>query len=153
MNYSITQTKVTKSRLSEVDLSNLAFGKTFTDHMLVADYYDGKWQKSEIIPYGPTSTSPSIYALHYGQSIFEGLKAVKDANGNAMLFRPEDNWKRLNYSAHRLAMPDLPREIFMEGLSQLVKLDKDWIPEDDGSALYIRPFMYCADELIGIKPT
>ena len=153
MTHPINQTKVTKSRLSEVDLNNLAFGKTFTDHMLVADYYDGKWQKCEIVPYGPTSTSPSIYALHYGQSIFEGMKAVKDANGNAMLFRPEDNWKRLNYSAHRLAMPDVPHDIFIDGLMQLVQLDRDWIPQDEGSALYIRPFMYCADELIGIKPT
>ncbi len=153
MSFPISIHPIEKSRLSGVDLKHLTFGKEFTDHMLVADFYDGKWQKCEIVPYGLVPTSPSIYALHYGQSIFEGMKAVLDKAGNPMLFRPMDNFHRLNYSGKRMAMPQLPEDIFMNGLMELLKLDKNWIPKEEGSALYIRPFMYCADELIGIKPT
>ncbi|MEY2830075.1 MAG: hypothetical protein RIQ33_1933 [Bacteroidota bacterium] len=153
MSFPIKINKAAKSRLTEIELKGLAFGKTFTDHMLVAEYYDGKWQTAEILPYGLIPTAPSVYSLHYGQSIFEGMKAVKNAEGNAMMFRPLENWKRLNYSGHRMALPEVPEDLFMNGLRELLKLDKDWIPQEEGSALYIRPFLYAADELIGIKPT
>jgi branched-chain amino acid aminotransferase len=153
MSYPISIHKTEKSRLNETPLTNLAFGKIFTDHMLEADYYDGKWQNCSIIPYDLLPTSPSVYALHYGQSIFEGLKAVRNSEGNPMLFRAIDNWKRLNYSAHRMALPETPKDLFMDGLKELLKLDKNWIPTEEGSALYIRPLLYCAEDLIGIKPT
>jgi branched-chain amino acid aminotransferase len=143
--------KVSISRLPQVDLNNVAFGRVFTDHMLVADFYDGAWQDVKIQPYGPLSLSPATMALHYGQEIFEGQKAYKDANGNAYIFRPQDNWKRMNQSATRMAMPEIPQEIFVDGMKQLVSMDKDWIPTMDGGSLYIRPFMFASEEGVGIK--
>ena len=133
--------KVSKSRISEIDFSNLAFGQQFSDHMFVCDYKDGKWQQSQIVPFQNISLSPSAKIFHYGQSIFEGMKAYKDENDKILLFRPLDNQKRLNVSAKRLAIPECPEEIFMEGLETLLKIDKDWIPTTEGSSLYIRPFM------------
>jgi branched-chain amino acid aminotransferase len=153
MKYPITVQKVEKSRLGEVELTNLVFGKTFTDHCFIADYFDGAWQNCRIEPYGNLPMAPSIYTLHYGQGVFEGLKAVKNAAGDPLLFRPKDNWNRINYSGHRMALPIVPEEIFMNGLKQLITLDKNWIPEEEGSALYIRPFTYANEELIGIRPT
>ncbi|PHR71578.1 MAG: branched chain amino acid aminotransferase [Lutibacter sp.] len=133
--------KVSKSRISEIDFSNLAFGQQFSDHMFVCDYKDGKWQQSQVIPFQNISLSPSSKIFHYGQSIFEGMKAYKNENGETLLFRPLENQKRLNISAKRLAIPEFPEESFMEGLEALLKIDKDWIPTTEGSSLYIRPFM------------
>ncbi len=149
--YSIPVTKVEKSRLGDIDFTKLPFGKVFTDHMLVADYAEGKWQNVRIQPYGKISVSPSLAALHYGQAIFEGIKAYKGVDGNGYIFRPEDNFKRFNQSAVRMDMPEVPAEIFMEGMRQLIELDIEWIPAKPDHALYIRPFMFATDELIGVK--
>ncbi|HMP99189.1 MAG TPA: branched-chain amino acid aminotransferase [Cyclobacteriaceae bacterium] len=145
--------KLKKSRLSEVDFDNIPFGKVYTDHMFLADYRDGSWQNFRIKPYKNIEISPASPALHYGQSIFEGMKAYKDGSGRALVFRPSDNWKRLNISGERMCMPHLPEEIFMEGLNTLIELDRNWIPEKEGSSLYIRPFMFSADEYVGIRPS
>ena len=145
--------KVAKSRLSEVDLNNIAFGKHFSDHMFVADYNDGQWTDASIMPYGKMEFSPAASMMHYGQAIFEGLKAYRNDKGEVLVFRPFDNFKRINISAERMAMPLIPEEIFMEGLTQLIALDKNWIPSGDSSALYIRPFYIGTDESIGVKPS
>ena len=148
-----TVNKVEQSKLQGFSLENLPFGKFFTDHMLEADYENGEWKNAEIKPYQPLLMSPSLAALHYGQAIFEGIKAYRDASGNAYIFRPMDNFKRFNLSAERMAMPAVPEEIFMEGMKQLVALDKNWIPQKEDHSLYIRPFMFSSDELIGVRPS
>ncbi len=149
----IPVTRVERSKLHDIPLENIPFGKFFSDHMLEADYENGEWKNVEIKPYQPLVLSPSIAALHYGQAIFEGIKAYKDKNGDAFIFRPQDNYKRFNVSAARMDMPAVPEEIFMEGMRQLVALDKNWIPSKEEHSLYIRPFMFSADELIGVKPS
>jgi branched-chain amino acid aminotransferase len=149
----IIVTKATQSKLPGINLENLPFGKYFTDHMLEVDYEDGEWKVAEIKPYQPLSLAPSLAALHYGQAIFEGIKAYKNANGEAFIFRPEDNFKRFNISAERMAMPQVPEEIFMEGMRLLIDIDKDWIPSQKDHSLYIRPFMFSTDEMIGVKPS
>lgn len=136
--------KSTTTKINEVDFDNLSFGSVFTDHMLVADYKNGSWQAPKIMPYQPLSLDPASKIFHYGQSIFEGMKAYKDADGQVWLFRPTDNHARLNTSAQRMAIPELPLEYFMDGLTALLKLEKDWIPTQAGSSLYIRPFMFAS---------
>src|SRR5690606_3095034 len=121
--------------------------------MLVAEYADGAWQKTEIRPYGQLMIDPSLAALHYGQAIFEGIKAYKDKDGNAFIFRPEDNFRRFNLSAVRMNMAEVPEEIFLDGMKELVRLDKDWIPAREEHSLYIRPFMFSTDTLLGVKPS
>ena len=134
-------------------LEKMPFGKYFTDHMLEADYENGEWKNVEIKPYQPLIVSPSLAVFHYGQAIFEGIKAYKDAAGNATIFRPLDNFRRFNVSAERMEMPAVPEEIFIEGMRQLVELDKNWIPAKENHSLYIRPFMISSDEVIGVKPS
>jgi branched-chain amino acid aminotransferase len=146
-------TRVERSKLTEMNLQNLPFGKYFTDHMLEADYEDGEWKNVEIKPYQPLLLSPSVAALHYGQAIFEGMKAYKNQQGEAFIFRPFDNFKRFNISAERMAMPQISEEIFVEGLRQLIDLDKNWIPQQEDHSLYIRPFMFSSDEVIGVRPS
>lgn len=121
--------------------------------MYKVDYIDGKWINPEILPYGDIPVSPSLSALHYGQSIFEGMKAFKNQDGQPQLFRPLDNWKRMNKSAHRMAMPEIPEDVFMEGLSELIRIDQNWIPTKTGSALYVRPFMFATDDFVGVRPS
>jgi branched-chain amino acid aminotransferase len=152
MAISIKITKTTHSRINTCDFNNIQFGTVFSDHMFVVDYEDGNWINPEILPFGPLSLSPSTFALHYGQAIFEGMKAYKNTNGEAQLFRPKDNIKRLNQSAKRMAMAELPEEIFMEGLKQLIAIDSNWIPTKSGSSLYIRPYMFATDEFVGVRP-
>lgn len=152
-NLNIKVTKTNESKLSKLDWNNLPFGKNFSDHMFVADYINGEWTNLEIIPYQNISISPANAALHYGQSIFEGVKAYRLANGDAAIFRLEDNFKRFNRSAERLMMPEVPAEVFVEGTKQLVALDQDWIPNKENHSLYIRPFMFAMDEVIGVKPS
>ncbi|AXO79994.1 branched-chain amino acid aminotransferase [Olleya aquimaris] len=135
-------TRTETSKISSIDFNNLAFGQVFSDHMLTCDYKDGKWHKPEVVPYGPITLDPSSKIFHYGQSIFEGMKAYKDNNGDRFLFRPMDNVKRLNLSAKRLAIPELPEDYFMEGLKALLDVDQDWIPTNEGSSLYIRPYVF-----------
>ena len=150
----LIQTQVTTaSRLTELDPAHIEFGKIFSDHMLVADYHDGAWQEPHIIPYGEMAVSPANSALHYGQAIFEGLKAYHQADGGVALFRPLDNFHRLNASAERMCMPALPEEIFMQGLKELIKLDAAWVPDAPGAALYVRPFMFATDGFIGVRPS
>jgi len=149
----ISVTKTGRSRLPELDMNNLPFGKNFTDHMLVADYENGEWKNAAIVPYQPLQLSPSLAALHYGQAIFEGIKAYKDREGHPFIFRPYDNFKRFNISAERMQMPAVPEEIFMDGMRQLIALDQAWIPMKEDYSLYIRPFMFSTDELIGVRPS
>ena len=149
----ILVTKSETSKLSSLDLGNVPFGKNFTDHMLVAEYENGEWKNVEIKPYAPISISPANAAIHYGQSIFEGIKAFRHENGDAFIFRPYDNFKRFNISAERMQMPQISEEIFVEGMRQLIAIDKEWIPVKHDHSLYIRPFMFASDDVIGVKPS
>ena len=149
----ITVTKAERSKLLDLNWENLPFGKYFTDHMLEADYENGEWKNVEIKPYQPLVLDPSVAALHYGQSIFEGIKAYKDEQGNAYIFRPYDNFQRFNISADRMQMPSVPEEIFIEGMKQVIAIDKNWIPSKPNHSLYIRPFMFATDQWIGVKPS
>lgn len=145
-------TRVERSKLHSMSLENIPFGKYFTDHMLEADYEDGEWKTVEIKPYQPLLLSPSLAALHYGQAIFEGIKAYKDQHGEPQLFRPFENLKRFNISAERMEMPKISEEIFIEGMKELVRLDSNWIPNKPDHSLYIRPLMFSSDEMIGVRP-
>ncbi len=149
----ITHQPVAKSRISEIDFDNLVFGRSFADHMFVADYIDGQWTDLRIVPYAPMEFSPALMTLHYGQSIFEGLKAYKNEEGEVLVFRPEQNARRINKSAERMCMPEIPEEIFMEGLAELLKIDAAWVPTAPDSSLYIRPFMFATDEYVGVSPS
>ncbi len=146
-------TKIERSKLNDINLENIPFGKYMTDYMLEVDYENGKWQTPEIKPYQPMLMAPSLAAIHYGQSIFEGVKAYKNADGEPYIFRPLDNFKRFNKSAERMQMPTIPEEIFIDGMKQLIKLDSNWIPDKEDHSLYIRPFMFSTDETIGVKPS
>ncbi len=145
--------KASKSRLSETDFSNLEFGAVYADHMFVVDYKKGTWGASKITPFQNITMSPATSALHYGQTVFEGMKAYRAENGDILIFRPEAHIKRLNASCERLCMPGVSKELFLEGLTELLKVDKNWIPSLEGCSLYIRPFMYASDEFIGVKPS
>lgn len=142
-----------KSRLPEVDFNNLKFGQILSDHMLVAEYTNGHWADVSIVPYGNLSLSPATSALHYGQSIFEGMKAYKFVDGTVSVFRPDKNNERFNKSARRLEMPEVPEEIFIGGLKALLDLDRDWVPTTDGASLYIRPFMFGTESALGVHPS
>jgi branched-chain amino acid aminotransferase len=144
--------KVQKSRISEIDPKNIQFGKHYSDHMLLAEYENGAWKEAEIVPFGNLSLSPATTFMHYGQAIFEGVKAYKDPEGNPVIFRPHDNLKRMNRSAIRMAMPEVSEELFIDGMRHLVDIDKDWIPTSEGTSLYIRPFMIATDVFIGVRP-
>ncbi len=144
--------KVKSSKINEVDFENLPFGKVFSDHMLECNYKNGAWELPKIVPYEPIKLDPSSKIFHYGQSVFEGMKAYKDDNETIWLFRPLDNQKRLNISAKRMAIPELPEQYFMEGLTALLKTDQDWIPKKAGSSLYIRPFMFATGKGFHASP-
>ncbi|MFK8287803.1 branched-chain amino acid aminotransferase [Capnocytophaga canimorsus] len=133
--------RVKQSRIGQVDFSNLAFGKIFSDHMFFCHYKDGQWQQPQIKPYAPITLEPSASVFHYGQAVFEGMKAYKDDAGDIFLFRPFENYRRLNKSSKRLAIPEFPEEWFDQGLRQLLKIDSDWIQKGFGNSLYIRPFI------------
>ncbi len=149
MNISIK--KIETSKVDTIDFNNIPLGTSFTDHMFICDYKDGEWQNPRIEPLALIPTHPAAMALHYGQAIFEGMKANVDADGIPMLFRADKNAARLNFSADRMGMPNVPEELFVEGLKQLVAMDKAWIPPQDGSALYLRPFMYADEAFIGMR--
>lgn len=136
--------KAKSTKINDVDFDNLKFGSVFSDHMLVCNYENGKWQAPKVTPYEPITLDPASKIFHYGQSIFEGMKAYKDADEKVWLFRPLENFKRLNISAKRLAIPEVPEEYFMEGLKTLLEVDSDWIPKNEGSSLYIRPFIFAS---------
>ena len=149
---SIKITKTKNSKLQTTDFENLGFGKVFSDHMLICDYKNGSWGGPEIVPFQPMSLMPSAKIFHYGQSIFEGMKAYKDNASNTWLFRPVENYIRLNKSAKRLAIPEIPKNIFFDGLKELLKIDNDWIPNLDGCSLYIRPIVFATGEGFHASP-
>ena len=151
MSNNISITKVEKSKVENIDFKNIPLGTTFTDHMFICDYENGVWVNPRIEPLALIPTHPAAMALHYGQAIFEGMKATVDADGNPILFRANKNAARLNTSADRMGMPQFPEDLFVEGLKQLVDLERNWIPPTDGSALYLRPFMYADEPFIGMR--
>jgi branched-chain amino acid aminotransferase len=153
MKYNIQITRAEQSRIGEVDFDHLLFGKHFCDHMFVVDYEEGEWVNPRIVPFGPFNLHPATMALHYGQALFEGMKAAKTLDGRPVLFRPEMHAHRLNISAERLCMPALPEDLFLEALHLLVGLDADWIPPKEGSAMYIRPTMFATDAFVGVRPS
>lgn len=140
-NSTIIINRATASHISSVDFENISFGNIFTDHMLVCDYKDGHWGPPEIRPYEPFLIDPSAKVFHYGQAIFEGMKAYKDEHDDIWLFRPDQNLDRFNKSAERLAMPSVPEDIFIGGMKELINIEKDWVKKGKGNSLYIRPFM------------
>ncbi|MFL1013317.1 branched-chain amino acid aminotransferase [Flavisericum labens] len=136
--------KAKTSKINEIDFDNLKFGHVFSDHMLECNFKNGEWQAPKVVPYQPITLDPSSKIFHYGQSVFEGMKAYKDEDERVWLFRPLENFKRLNISSKRLAIPELPEGYFMDGLKALLEVDKDWIPKKEGSSLYIRPFVFAS---------
>ncbi|WP_299162178.1 branched-chain amino acid aminotransferase [uncultured Tenacibaculum sp.] len=150
MNIDIQQ--IEQSKIDSVDFDNLNFGRTFSDHMFVCDFIDGQWTNPQILPYGPLLFEPSARVFHYGQAVFEGMKAFKDDNDDIFLFRPDENFNRINVSAERLAMPPVPEKVFFEGLEKLLNLDKDWIKKGLGNSLYIRPFIIASEGAIAASP-
>jgi len=145
--------KTEQSRLLELDTDNIPFGKVYSDHMFVAEYKNGEWNDMRIEPYGNLSISPANATLHYAQSIFEGLKAYKNKSGDILVFRPQANAQRLNVSATRMCVPPLPEELFMSAMTELLKVDSGWIPDKDGTSLYIRPVIFADDPYVGIRPS
>ncbi len=143
--------RVKHSRIHEVDFSRLEFGKYVSDHMLVCDFADGSWQSPQIVPYANLSLSPSALALHYGQTVFEGMKAFRMEDGRINIFRMDKHYERFVRSLERMCMAVIPKEIFVEGLLQLVALDKAWVPDGPGTALYLRPFMIASEARFGVK--
>jgi branched-chain amino acid aminotransferase len=148
----ISVEKVSQSRIDSLDVHNIPFGKLYSDHMFIADYKDGQWQSPRIVPFQNISMSPANMTLHYAITIFEGMKAYKNDEGEVLLFRPEMNAQRLNISAERMCIPEVPESLFMEGLTQLIDLDRNWVPNAPNTSLYIRPFVFSTDEYIGIRP-
>lgn len=153
MTLSIAARKTENSRLADIDWNHLPFGRIFTDHMLSMDYRDGAWQKPEIVPFGPLSIYPGNATLHYGQAIFEGMKAIRAKDGRITLFRPELNAKRFNESSLRLCMPTIEEDLFIELVKAQARFERDWIPQSDDASLYIRPFAFATDEFLGVRPS
>lgn len=149
----IAYQKAKTSRIGQVDFHNIPFGKVYCDHMFVADYKQNQWQNFTIEPYDLLSFAPGSAILHYGQSVFEGMKAYRSPQGEILVFRPDKNFRRLNLSAERMCIPEIPEEIFMTGLTELLKLDSKWVPEIPDTSLYIRPYIFALDEYIGIRPS
>ncbi len=148
----IKLSKVKSSKISKVDFSDLGFCKYYTDHMFVCEYENNDWKNFRIIPFQDLNLSPACTTLHYGQTIFEGLKAYKNEKDEILIFRPDKNAKRFNSSAERMCMPSLPEKYFINSIEELLKIEKDWIPKGEENSLYIRPLMFAIDPYIGIKP-
>ena len=140
------------SKINTIDFDQLDFGRVFTDHMFVCDFKNGKWENPTIRPYQALQIDPSARVFHYGQAVFEGMKAYKDEQDDIWLFRPKENFKRINISAKRLAIPEFPEEFFFEGLTTLLKLDKEWIKKGLGNSLYVRPFVIATEPAISAAP-
>jgi len=145
--------KAATSKISSVDFDNLSFGNIFTDHMFICDFKEGAWQKPIIKPYEPFLIDPSAKVFHYGQAIFEGMKAYKDENDAVWLFRPEENFLRFNKSAVRMAMPEVPESVFIDGLKAILELEKEWVRKGLGNTLYIRPFMIAIGSGVIAQPS
>ncbi|RAR70046.1 branched-chain amino acid aminotransferase [Flavobacterium aciduliphilum] len=151
--FAIEIQKVQDSKISDVDFDNITFGNTFTDYMLVCDFKNGEWQKPIIKPYEPFLIDPSAKVFHYGQAIFEGMKAYKDEHDEVWLFRPDENFHRFNKSAVRMAMPEVPEVVFMEGLKTIIDLERNWVKSGLGNTLYIRPFMIAIGSGVIAQPS
>jgi branched-chain amino acid aminotransferase len=147
----ISTRKSNHSRIHEVDFEHLEFGKHISDHMLICDYADGRWGQPQILPFANLSISPSSLALHYGQTVFEGMKAFRMRDDKVSIFRIDRHYDRFARSLERMCMPAPPREVFVEGMRQLVRVDRDWVPRNNRGALYIRPFVYASEAKFGIK--
>ena len=141
-------TLANKSKIESVDFENLEFGKIFTDHLFVCKYSNNSWGEGKIMPYDDFLVSPSARVFHYGQAIFEGMKCFRSNNDSLILFRPEENFNRFNKSSLRMAIPEISKKIFFEGLIELLKIDKDWVKKGDGNALYLRPFVFASEPSI-----
>src|SRR5687767_197811 len=143
--------KTNHSKIDEVDFEHLEFGKHIADHMLVCDYKDGRWHQPQVVPFTNLSLNPATLALHYGQTVFEGMKAFRMVDGNINIFRIERHYNRFCRSLDRMCMAIPPKDIFIEGLAKLVETDKAWVPKEKGSALYLRPFVYASEARFGVK--
>lgn len=151
MDIRVELTKTPKEK--PTDENNLGFGHVFTDHMFIMNYDKGQgWHDARIVPYAPLELSPAAMCLHYAQEVFEGLKAYRTADGSVQLFRPEENFKRLNVSNERLVIPQIDVDFCIEALDKLVSIEKDWVPHTDGASLYIRPFIIACDPFLGVRP-
>ncbi|MEK6154764.1 branched-chain amino acid aminotransferase [Flavobacteriaceae bacterium 3-367] len=144
--------KAKSSRINQVDFDNLTFGSVFTDHMMVCDYRDGAWETPSIMPYQGLTLEPSARVFHYGQAVFEGMKAYKDDDGKLWLFRPDENFRRINTSCARLAMPEFPEDYFFDSLRALLQLDKEWVKPGYGNSLYVRPFVIASQPSVMASP-
>lgn len=145
-------TRCAASKINDVDFNNLLFGTVFSDHMFVCDYENGQWQQPKIMPYQAMSFEPAARVFHYGQAVFEGMKAYRDENGKIFLFRPDQNFRRINKSSARLAIPEFPEVFFFKGLEELVKIDSAWIKPGVGNSLYLRPFVIATEPAISASP-
>jgi len=143
--------KTNHTKIHEVNFEQLEFGKYVSDHMLVCDYRNGRWHQPQIVAFANLSLNPATLALHYGQTVFEGMKAFSMADGRINIFRIDRHYDRFVKSLERMCMAVPPREIFIDGLSKLVELDKAWVPKQNGASLYLRPFMYASEAKVGIK--
>lgn len=148
----ISIVKAQDTKINDVDFNQLDFGRVFTDHMFVCDFSNGKWNNPSVLPYQKLSIDPSARVFHYGQAVFEGMKAYKDEDGKVWLFRPQENYERINKSAKRLAMPEFPQEFFFKGLEALLNLDCEWIKPGVGNSLYLRPFVIATEPAISASP-
>ncbi|KAA1246855.1 branched-chain amino acid aminotransferase [Aquimarina sp. RZ0] len=144
-------TRTPNSKIKDIDFDTIPLGTTFTDHMFICEYANGTWNNPRIEPLAMIPTHPAAMALHYGQAIFEGMKATTGQHNMPLLFRPEENAKRFNHSAARMGMPLVPEELFVEAVKQIVTIEHHWIPPQEGSALYLRPFMYADEPFIGMR--
>ena len=146
--------ELTRNPKEKPSAENLGFGQVFSDHMFLMEYTEGKgWHDPRIIPYGPIAYDPSIMVVHYGQTIFEGLKAYRTKDNKVVMFRPDENMKRLNQSCDRLCIPRIDEELALQALKKLVDIDRDWVPDAPGTSLYIRPFIYATDPYLGVRPS
>lgn len=143
--------RIATSRINEIDFNHLEFGKYISDHMLVVNYDQGKWHEPEIMPFGEMAMTPAILSIHYGQAIFEGMKAYKMPNGNITIFRLRKHWERMNRSLERMCMPTVSEELFTKSLHALIEIDRDWVPTSEGSSLYIRPVVFATESRLGVK--
>lgn len=143
--------RTTHSRIAETDFNNLEFGKYISDHMLLSDWSKGEWSEPVIVPFGELKMTPAILALHYGQAIFEGMKAFRMKDGNINIFRPHKHHDRMNKSLERMCMPTIPYEMFIQSLHSIIEVDKNWVPTSEGSALYIRPLIFASESRLGVK--
>ncbi len=149
----ISVQKRTSSKIQDTDLENPSFGSSFSDHMFSMEYHDGKWQEPAIIPYEDISCSPATIVFHYGQTVFEGLKAFRGNDGKIRIFRPRDHFERLNRSCERMCIPPIDPDFLVTALHKLVTIDKDWVPVKQGNALYVRPLIIATEPALGVRPS